>query len=45
MRYTTEEAVAQIHIRQTSFRERMRIGTLLVALFLVVLFRFGTTRN
>lgn len=45
MRYTTEEAVAQIHIRHTSFRERMRIGALLLVVFLVILFGLERTRN
>jgi len=45
MKYTTEEALAQIHMRQTSFREKMRIGVLLLVVFLVVLFGLQTTRN
>jgi len=45
MKYTTEEAIVQIHLRQTGFREKMRIGTLLLVVLLVILSGLEATRN
>lgn len=45
MKYTTEEAVAQIHMRETIFREKMRIGTLLLTCLMVILLGYRVIRN
>lgn len=45
MKYTADEAVAQIHMRETDFREKLRMRALLLLFLVVVLFGLGMTRN